>query len=560
MDSPNAQTASFITQNAFLGTTNASRIQSTFKTINELTGRLAEIEARFAQASQDQGSSEKRPSVDAIAPPAAPIQPSPDGGEGLNPSSNVSNVAVPYNTANPDYSCLTPFAFRDVDLDFWDLFTDAQVSAARIPDVGQPSNMMVDYAISESWEDVIQEQPLSRISSVTSVGSRKTKPSSASKSPSSNHGFNTDSFEQVTQSSEDDITQQVTRRLGRMCLAEDGHMRYYGATSHFSMLPNDLRTLYPTDTRSLREEGETMIQRAHLGWIRDHEYELHLTALYFAWHNTFVNEVRKDVYFHEKELYYSGYDTPLFSPALENAILAIGALYSARQHSAIQESASDLFGARTRLYLEVEMDRPTIATTQAATILSAFESANGHDSRGWIYSGIAVQMTTDLGLHLHLDTKDSQLCPDEDTRGQEHLRRSLFWTVYAADMFHSTYSGRPYLLNKLRYDVPCVDAPDKGDWQPFHADGTPMILPSNFGGSAIESVKTHVTQMAIKLRKIYDSIYCGNGSTSEGAMILVPPLALQFQQWKASLPAALQVDYSKEQSHPAPAPIVLQLQ
>jgi hypothetical protein len=180
--------------------------------------------------------------------------------------------------------------------------------------------MMVDYAISESWEDVIQEQPLSRISSVTSVGSRKTKPSSASQSPSSNHGFNTDSFEQVTQSSEDDITQQVTRRLGRMCLAEDGHMRYYGATSHFSMLPNDLRTFYPTDTRSLREEGETMIQRAHLGWIRDHEYELHLTALYFAWHNTFVNEVRKDVYFHEKELYYSGYDTPLFSPALENAM------------------------------------------------------------------------------------------------------------------------------------------------------------------------------------------------------------------------------------------------
>jgi len=28
------------------------------------------------------------------------------------------------------------------------------------------------------------------------------------------------------------------------------------------------------------------------------------------------------------------------------------------------------------------MDSPTIATTQAACILSALESANGHDSRG----------------------------------------------------------------------------------------------------------------------------------------------------------------------------------
>lgn len=66
----------------------------------------------------------------------------------------------------------------------------------------------------------------------------------------------------------------------------------------------------------------------------------------------------------------------------ENNRLAIGALYSAREHPAIQDSPAELFGARTRLYLEMEMDRPTIATTQAAVIISAFESANGHDSRG----------------------------------------------------------------------------------------------------------------------------------------------------------------------------------
>ncbi len=97
-------------------------------------------------------------------------------------------------------------------------------------------------------------------------------------------------------------------------------MRYFGATSHLSMLPNDLRTLYQTDLRNFREEGETMVKRAHLDWIPDPEYELHLTGLYFAWHNTFVNEVKKDVYFHEKEMYYKGYDTSLFSPALENAV------------------------------------------------------------------------------------------------------------------------------------------------------------------------------------------------------------------------------------------------
>jgi hypothetical protein len=124
----------------------------------------------------------------------------------------------------------------------------------------------------------------------------------------------------MSQTSEDDITQQISRRLGRMCLAEDGHMRYFGATSHLSMLPNELRTLYRADTRNFREEGELMIKRAHLDWTPDADYELHLTRLYFAWHNTFVSEVNKDTYLREKDVYHSGCETALFSPALENSM------------------------------------------------------------------------------------------------------------------------------------------------------------------------------------------------------------------------------------------------
>ncbi len=61
-------------------------------------------------------------------------------------------------------------------------------------------------------------------------------------------------------------------------------------------------------------------------------------------------------------------------------------------------------------------------------------------------------------------------------------------------------------MNRLRYDVPCVDSFQKGDWQPYHADGTPMNLPPTFDGSSIESINTYVAQIAIKLRKVYDSM------------------------------------------------------
>ncbi|OAG42045.1 hypothetical protein AYO21_03780 [Fonsecaea monophora] len=520
------------------------RAQSTKKTINELTDRLAEVEARLAQASKDESISEKAPVIDRSTPSEALIDHFMNAGPELNPSAAVNG---PYTTTIPDCSASTPIVFRDMDLDFWEQ-VDEELTG--FPDLGQSSNMGAAYgagveSISPVLVNVGHEQSLSRMSSVTSAASQKTKSRSPSQSPGVGANLNANSFDQRSQTSEDDITQQISKRLGRMCLAEDGHMRYFGATSHLSMLPNDLRTIYRPDMHSFREESEIVVKRAHLGWTPDPEYELHLTRLYFAWHNTFVSEANKETYFEQKELYYRGFETALFSPALENAVLAVGALYSTRRHPAIQDSASDFFGARTRLYLETEMDRPTIATTQAAVILSAFESANGRDSRGWIYSGVAVQMTTDLGLHLRLGTNDDYLGNEENTPALEDVRRSLFWTVYSADM--------------MRYDAPRLDALNDSDWQPFDADGAPMKLPPAFDASGIGSVTACVAQLAIKLRKIYETLYGGSASVSEDAKLFVPAMAKQLQQWLAALPPALHVDYGEEQPSPVPAPIVLQL-
>ena len=111
----------------------------------------------------------------------------------------------------------------------------------------------------------------------------------------------------------------------------------------------------------------------------------------------------------------------------------MGAFYSSRDHQSIEERPSDFFAARTRILLEIEMDSPTLATTQAAIILSAHESANGRDSRGWIYSGMAVQMATDLGLHLSIELDCKYLDVDTEIEQVIALRRNIFWIVYTAD-------------------------------------------------------------------------------------------------------------------------------
>jgi len=115
--------------------------------------------------------------------------------------------------------------------------------------------------------------------------------------------------------------------------------------------------------------------------------------------------------------------------------LATGAFYSKRDHPSIDERASDFFAARTRIFLEIEMDSPTLATTQAAMILSAHESANGRDSRAWIYSGMAVQMATDLGLHLNIELNAKYLDVVTEIEQVIALRNSIFWVIYSSNTY-----------------------------------------------------------------------------------------------------------------------------
>ncbi|KAK5000697.1 hypothetical protein LTR66_000488 [Elasticomyces elasticus] len=251
--------------------------------------------------------------------------------------------------------------------------------------------------------------------------------------PLSQTNVQPDKPRQVLQDSDDDITHQLADRFGRLQLAEDGQLRYYGATSHLHMMSQEPVSFDQPSSCHMRDGGDAAVDRAGLQWTPDVDYESHLTRLYFAWHNPWVNEVDQQIYHREKLVYDSGRDTPLYTPALSSAILAMGAFYSKRDHPGIEERPSDFFAARTRIYLEIEMDSPTLATTQAAMILSAHEAAKGRDSRAWIYSGIAVQMATDLGLHLNMKMDGKYLDVSTDIESVIALRNKIFWVVYTSN-------------------------------------------------------------------------------------------------------------------------------
>lgn len=306
-----------------------------------MTSRLAEVEEQLAQSSKDESSAHKAAqipcstSLDDLTWPALGIS--------VEPASVVSDTVL-YSPLAGNFSFSSRLNnFDDIDLDFWEQANETQAEFDELPDVGQTSHTVEEDGAAataelpvetrtsmstQKWQTIEHEQSHPEDSPIASDGSHKAFSKSPGRTrqiqclPNLDHKSAHD-FDQMSPSSEDDMTQQMSRRMGRMCLTEDGHMRYFGATSHQSMVPNELRSLYGSSMRNSREEGEIAVRNQNLSWTPDHDFELHLTRLYFAWHNTFVGEVCEEIYFREKERYNSGCDTPLFSPALENAVFAI---------------------------------------------------------------------------------------------------------------------------------------------------------------------------------------------------------------------------------------------
>lgn len=175
-------------------------------------------------------------------------------------------------------------------------------------------------------------------------------------------------------------------RNGCMQLVEDGHCRYFGATSNLHLLPSGSLLNFQPGSSKLRAQQVEVLSRANLTWNGDHSYEQHLTHLFFAWHNSFIHAIDEAVYRHHQDQYANGMATQLYSPALANAILAMGSLYSTRRCDKLPRlSGPEFFSRRAKALLDLEMDSPTIATLQALLTLSSFELSQARDSRGRIF-------------------------------------------------------------------------------------------------------------------------------------------------------------------------------
>lgn len=94
---------------------------------------------------------------------------------------------------------------------------------------------------------------------------------------------------------------------------------------------------------------------------------------------------------------------PYYSKFLLLCIMALAARHlseTTANHAVLAKGEAFLKEARGLLAEHLADSRPQIPTIQGLLVLAGRQCAVGKPSEGWLYTGMATRMLSDLGLHL----------------------------------------------------------------------------------------------------------------------------------------------------------------
>ncbi|KAL4761567.1 transcription factor domain-containing protein [Aspergillus foveolatus] len=364
---------------------------------------------------------------------------------------------------------------------------------------------------------------------------------------------------------EKDVIEQISHRIGTLKIAGDGHLRFFGATSNLNLVDvSATQQRQRPDARTVRHDGQDILNHLRVGQSVDQALEDHLLELYFTWQNCSTYVVDKDMYYTARQKWREEFDdTPFYSEVLTNAMCAIGSAFEARYHPTFitfPKSLAEFFADRAKALLEIELDSPCVATVQALVILSSHEGASNRDARGWLYSGMSMRLAFDLGLHLDM----TPYVENGDMSAYEaDVRRVAFWGSYAADHFWGFYLGRPFRMNAGDITVPkpasSLTVGKEGTWRPYG-------LPANqeaFSGELKNPNELISRQFAVLWEIISPLGHVLYGCSD------IPRHELQrfchrvtddLFAWKANLPSILDIDLADDTTPRLPHLIMLHLQ
>ncbi|KAM0328902.1 hypothetical protein ACHAPQ_007038 [Fusarium lateritium] len=268
-----------------------------------------------------------------------------------------------------------------------------------------------------------------------------------------------------------EVSQQFSERLGTLLLNANGEWRFYGATSNLHLVHGDFGQDFPDF--SCRKSIQAILDTAGVGHAVDEQLINHLITLYFTWQNPSLRVVDQEAFQTARnEFLLSPREDGLYCEFLVNSMCAVGASFERCKHLELPSPLSDFFANRAKSLLDSELEKPRLSTVQALAILSTHEGGATRDTRGWLYSGMAMRLAFDLGLHID---PTPYVASGRMSDIEARVRKVTFWGTFATDRMWGFYLGRPFhnTLENVTLKRPSEDSITHpiAFWTPY---GTPV--------------------------------------------------------------------------------------
>ncbi len=367
-----------------------------------------------------------------------------------------------------------------------------------------------------------------------------------------------------TYSGEADVPQFEAELSGRMGdLMLDGSVKFIGGTSNLIWMPEEYEHRGSHSTATHQEIVVRPREEAIISWTtvtQDKELILHFMNMYFCWHYAFFTTLAKELFYRD---FLTGTTSQYCSSLLVNVMLALGCHFSSRPAARADPEDSGTTGdhffkeAKRLLYENDEFANAKLCTVQALALMSVREAGCGHESKGWVYSGMSFRMACDLGLNVDaVPMNEISRLTDEDI----DARRVTFWGCFLFDKYDdpqnevefaniacrcwSNYLGRQPQLQMPSITVkrPDVFPSEESEmWSPYTDSG---IIQAHAQPARTRAVALQLSKLAEISSDLLTSFYnpqlLDKPPPRQTELKRLSDLHTRLEAWKQGLPAELE--------------------
>ncbi|KAM3497447.1 hypothetical protein MY10362_009207 [Beauveria mimosiformis] len=238
---------------------------------------------------------------------------------------------------------------------------------------------------------------------------------------------------------------------------------------------------------------------------------------------------------------------PFFSKLLLYAILFAASKYAVDDRVRSDPHDPETTGIPFRRRFEEILVEPganrlfesKLTTAQALLIVAnVLLSWRDESSLAWHYTGVAINMIIDLGIHTERHPTQSTSIHYAE---RVEVHRRVFWAAFILDKIHAIYQGRPARLSGDNVSVPILFHDDYDEFEPFQTitfTATPrqLRLPTHSLSTMVELCK-----LSLIMDKILRELYAEQSQSRTASDILNTSMILhhELRCWRGELPPHL---------------------